>query len=244
MNSKIKSALLLSSLALAGATVHAQTYVGDNLTPPNQGPDGYPPLVIMGEYNIAGPLGSTSMTLPTGSVQDVKFNGSYFQGNPAYDLTYNFTLYALSLTSSNPGANEQTFKVVASESFSGMFASPGVQTLPVSNFKVQAGDFLAFAGTGPNYDYSGTSAANSDATYQNYAPFHASAPGGVGTTFTVGINSDLSADYQYVDGGLGRNYNFGVDVVASVPDASSTLLLFTPAVVLLAVMQRRRMAQS
>ena len=62
-------------------------YVGNSLTVPNGGPDGLPPLVILGEYSPAGPLAASPTALPTGVVQDVKF----------YGQNYDFTLYALSL---------------------------------------------------------------------------------------------------------------------------------------------------
>src|ERR1700733_293564 len=67
-------------------------YVGNSLTVPNGGPDGLPPLVILGEYSPAGPLAASPTALPTGVVQDVKF----------YGQNYDFTLYALSLVTNGP----------------------------------------------------------------------------------------------------------------------------------------------
>jgi len=209
-------------------------YVGNSLAaPPSGGSDGVPPFVILGEYNSAGPSATSSVTLPTGTVQDVDFYGD----------NYNFTLYALSLVGSNPGANEQTFQVVASETFSGSLAT-GDHTLAVSpGFNVTAGDLLAFAGIGPYYPQVPNDAANSDATYEDPIPggdFIATPPGGAGTQFTVGANPDPGATYQYVSDvfqNQGRTYSIGVDV--SVPDAGSTLLLIAPITAVLAAMKRR-----
>ena len=186
-------------------------YVGNSLTVPNGGPDGTSPLVILGEYSPAGPLaGATpSTTLPTGTVQDVKF----------YGQNYDFTLYALSLVTSGPNTNEQTFQVVAEESFSGTNLTPGIQTLPVSGFTVTAGNLLAFAGIGPYYpQQTSDDATNSDATYEdssNPGSFTATRPGDPGTEFIVGINPDTNADYEYIPNGYsnqGRSYAIGVDV--------------------------------
>jgi hypothetical protein len=156
------SALMLfaSRPALAGTV-----YVGNSLTVENGGSDGSPPFVILGEYSPAGPLAapSTSTTLPSGSVVDVKFYGN----------NYNFTLYALSYVSAGSKANEQKFKVVASQQFSGS-PSTGVQTLSVTGFSVNAGNLLAFAGTGPYYAQSANDATDSDATYENSSSVHPS----------------------------------------------------------------------
>ena len=120
---------------------------------PRRGSDGVAPsLVILGEYSSAGPLAtaSTAATLPAGTVQDVNF----------YGRNYNFTLYVLlSLGTTLPNPNEQTFQVVASQTFSGVASAPGVITLAVSpSFSVSAGDLLAFAGTGPWYAQAGNGA--------------------------------------------------------------------------------------
>ncbi len=108
------------------------------------GPDGSgsSPLVILGEYdeNNAIPLPTSSVTLSTGIIKEVTF----------YGQNYNFTLYALSLVASNTNLNEQTFQVVASQTFSGTSLNPRLQTLPVTGFSVNAGDLIAFAGTGPS----------------------------------------------------------------------------------------------
>jgi hypothetical protein len=213
------------------AAAQAQTvYVGNSLSVPNGGEDGVGPLAILGEYNPAGPSATSPVTLPTGIVQDVQFFGD----------NYDFTLYALSLVGSNPGLNEQTFQVVASESFSGS-APTGVQTLAVSGFAVSAGDLLAFAGIGPYYSQNPNDALNSDATYgDSGAGFSATPPGGPGTQFTVGVTGDANANYDYVPDvfqNQGRNYGIGVDV--SVPDSGSTLLMATPIMAALAAMKRR-----
>lgn len=182
-------------------------YIGNSLTVTNGGSDGAPPLVILGEYSSAGPLATSTTTLPTGTVEDVKFYG----GN------YNFTLYALSYVSAGSNPNEQKFKVVASESFSGS-APTGIQTLPVTGFSVSAGNLLAFAGTGPFYSENPNDALNSDATYENSSnpgSFTATPPAGSGTIFTVGLYTDPSANYEYIPdsfGNQGRDYGIGVDV--------------------------------
>jgi len=135
-----------------------------------------------------------------------------------YGQNYNFTLYALSLVTNGPNPNEQTFKVVASESFSGSPSSVGFQTVPVTGFSVSAGDFLAFAGTGPYYPQNPNDATNSDATYEDSSNPNSSTatpPGGPGTVFTVGRYTDPSATYEYISdyfGNQGRTYGIGVNV--------------------------------
>ena len=216
-------AVILSAMALFGwhCAEASTNYIGNSLTVANGGPGGPPPLVILGEYGPAGPLpgGSPATTLPSGMVQDVKF----------YGQNYNFTLYALSRVGGGPNANEQRFRVVASETFSGAALSPRLQTLPVSGFQVNggagflvnAGDLLAFAGIGPYYAQTTNDAVNSDATYEDAAYpgfFTASPPGDPGSEFTVGLNPDPNADYQYISnsfGNQGRTYALGVDVVSA-----------------------------
>ena len=210
-------------------TAQAQTvYVGNSLVVPGPGriADQIPPLVILGEYNPAGPLATSSAndTLPTGTVQDVQFYGD----------AYDFTLYALSLVNSNPGLNEQTFQVVASETFSESLPT-GFQNLPVSGFSVTTGDLLAFAGTGP-YFQPPYNTPNSDATYGNAADpasYLATAPVGPGTQFTVGVNGDPNlnpgTDYDYIPnlqgtGNQGRTYIIGVDV-ETVPEPDTLLMV-------------------
>ena len=208
----ITLAIIVSGLTLFAprSTQAGTVYVGNSLTVPNGGADGAPPFVILGEYSPSGPLAaaSASATLTNGTVLDVKF----------YGQNYNFTLYVLSPVSSGPGANEQTFRVVASQTFSGSVASAGIQTLAVTGFSVTNGDLLAFAGTGPYYSQNSDDALNSDATYEDSASpgsFVATPPGGPGTQFIVGANPDASANYEYVPdvfGNQGRNYGIGVDV--------------------------------
>jgi hypothetical protein len=203
--------LMLSTLLLLSLyAAQAQTvYIGNDLSVTNGGSDGEPPFVILGEYNPAGPspTASAATTLPGGTVQDLKFYGD----------TYNFTLYALTFLTNGPNANEQTFRIVASQSFSGS-APTGVQTLPVSGFSVGAGNLLAFAGTGPYYPQNANDALQSDATYEDSSNpdfFTATAPVGVGTIFTVGLNPDTNATYEFVPdyfGNQGRTYAIGVDV--------------------------------
>ena len=177
-------------------------------------PDGLAPLVIMGEYSSAGPLATPGLglTIPDGTAQYVRFYGD----------NYDFTLYQLSCLGVGPNANEQTFQVVQSQHFSGS-APTGWQTLPVTGFSVPpaetSGTILAFAGTGPYYPQYPDDTLYSDATYENSsAPgsFAATPPGGPGTTFTVGIHTDPSANYEYIPdtfNNQGRNYYFGVVMV-------------------------------
>jgi len=239
----MKSKVVVTVVASIAAAAQGQTvYIGNTLVVPGPGriADQIPPLVILGEYNPAGPLATSSVndTLPTGTVQDVQFYGD----------AYGFTLYALSLVDSNPSLNEQTFDVVASETFSGS-APTGFQTLPVSGFSVTAGDLLAFAGIGPYYQPP-YDTPNSDATYGNAADpssYAATAPGGPGTQFTVGLNGDPNlnpnTDYDYIPnlqgtGNQGRTYIIGVDVEA-VPEPS-TLLMVALGMAVLAAMRSRQ----
>ena len=205
---------LPAGLAFAARSAPTQTaYVGNPALPfvDYAQPDGVPPLVILGEYSPAGPLPTSIQTLPSGTVEDVKF----------YGQNYDFTLYALSLPQSHRKSNEQKFKVVASQHFSGSNPIPGTITLAVSDFRVKDGDFLAFAGIGPYYPQQPNDALNTDATYEDsvqpvgYDNDTATPPGGPETVFTVGLNRDASATYEYIAdnfGNQGRVYAIGVDV--------------------------------
>ncbi len=205
-------ALLKIGACLATAFVlwpcRAQTvYVGNSLGT-NGAPDANPPLVILGEYGSLGPPASASIILPAGTVQDVKF----------YGQNYNFTLYALAYSGPGLHTNEQTFQVIASQSFSNSVAAIGIHTLAVTNFSVSVGDLLAFAGTGPYYPQTANDVAQSDATYENTTNpglFIAIPPGGPGSRFTVGIHPDTNATYEYISDvfkNQGRTYSIGVDV--------------------------------
>ena len=193
-------------------------YVGNSLVAANGGADSSPPLVILGEYSPAGPLGtaSSSLTLVAGEVKDVKF----------YGQDYSFSLYALRFVTNGPNPSEQTFRVVAAQSFSGTNATPGVQTLPVSGFFLEGGELLAFVGTGPHYPQKPNDAPHSDATFEDSShpgSFVATPLGGPGRVFTVGPNPDRAANYQYVSdlfGNQGRAYAVGVDVSPRVTPAS------------------------
>jgi len=228
--------LLMNSTALVTVTTIISTiaqagtvYVGNTLSSGGAA-DGSPPFVILGEYSPAGPLGSSTITLPAGTVQDVKFYG----GN------YDFTLYALSLVGSGPFPNEQTFHVAAAETFVGS-ASAGIQTLAVSGFSVAAGELLGFSGIGPFYPQSPNDAVNSDATYGTGVLSFAAVPPTLGQTLSVGVTTDPLATYDYIPdvfGNQGRTYSIGVDVSTTVPDSSSTLLI-APIMAMLAVMKRR-----
>jgi len=197
----------------ADLTFTTPNYVGNSLTVTNGAPDGGAPLVILGEYSPAGPLSNSTVSLPAGTVQDVRF----------YGQSFNFTLYALSNVTNGPYHNEQTFQVVASQRFSNSIASPGVQTLPVYDFSVNAGDLLAFAGQGPYYPQASNDVTNSDATYEdssNPGSSTAAPPGGPLTLFSVGHNPDTNATYEYISNvftNQGRTYGIGVDILPGSP---------------------------
>ncbi len=203
-----------TALAFAPRSGRTQTvYVGNPALPfvNYAQPDGVPPLVILGEYSPTGPLPATTQPLPDGMVQDVKF----------YGQDYDFTLYALARVATRSAINEQTFRVVAAQHFSGTSPTPGTITLAVTNFRVCAGDFLAFAGTGPFYPQQPNDAANTDATYENSSQpvgydNDTAAPPLLDERFTVGINRDSRATYGYLAdnfGNQGRIYALGVDVL-------------------------------
>lgn len=183
-------------------------YIGNSLDVPNGGPDGIPPLVIMGEYDPNGPLDGSPVTFPAeGKVTEVMF----------YGADYSFTLYALRVVAEGPGDGQVTFRVVAAKSFEGS-AEPGIHTLDVSHFNVHPGDLLAFAGIGPYYPQNPDDELFTDATYENSSDptsFAATPPGGRGTEFTVGSYTDPSATYEYISdyfGNQGRVYGIGVEL--------------------------------
>lgn len=186
-------------------------YVGNPLPPAvNYGAfDGDPPLVILGEYDPAGPLATSPLgfTIP-GTISDVQL----------YAQSWNFTLYVLQPELPPPAGAEQTFQVVAAQNFSGNMPQAELVTLyPQSSMPVSNGQLLAFAGIGPAYNSS--DAVNSDATYEDSAnpgSFTATPPGGPPTQFTVGLAGDANAIYDYIGdffGNQGRNYAIGVDIV-------------------------------
>jgi sugar lactone lactonase YvrE len=202
-------------LVFAPPAVQTQTvYIGNPALPfmNYAAADGVPPLVIMGEYSPAGPLPTTTQPLPSGIVQNVQF----------YGQNYDFTLYALSHISECSDTNEQTFRVVAAQHFCGTNPAPGTITLLVSDFRVKAGDFLAFAGIGPWYPQQPNDAINTDATYEDSNqpdPVNdndTATPPVLGELFSVGINRDSNATYGYIAdnfGNQGRIYAIGVDVL-------------------------------
>lgn len=212
--SMFAAGLTPTAMAFAPMPAKAGTvYIGNPALPfaDYAQPDGVPPLVIMGEYRPAGPLPDTVQPLPEGLVQDVKFYGQNFD----------FTVYALRHVSVGWNANEQTFKVVAAEHFSGYNTMPGVITLALSNFRVKDGDFLAFAGIGPWYPQQPNDALNTDATYEDAAqpdPVNdndTATPPVMGETFSVGLNRETGVTYGYIAdnfGNQGRTYAIGVDV--------------------------------
>lgn len=210
MKTNVKN--LFVALALIASALHASAdvqYIGNDLSIENGGPDHLAPLVILGEYEWDNPLDYSTIIFPdAGKVTVVDF----------YGQDYDFTLYALRWLGDGTYAGEQKFEVVASEHFTGAAREPGMVSLPVSNFKVQAGDFLAFAGIGPWYpQYVTDDELNSDATYENSSKpgsYVATAPGGPGATFTVGIHDDAKAKYDYISnyyGNQGRDYAIGVE---------------------------------
>ena len=212
--SGFRGAALLAAIAilhlLAPPRASAQSvYIGNSLTVTDGAADGGAPLVILGEYNKAGPLAGSDLSLPTGVIQDVKF----------YGQNYAFTLYALTYAGPGPHTNEQAFEVVASQSFAASGQTLGIHTIAVTNFSVFGGNILAFAGRGPYYPQETNDNANSDATYQdptNPTSGTATPPGGPGTVFNVGTYPDTNATYGYISdvfGNQGRTYGIGVDVL-------------------------------
>ena len=215
--SNLRMGLLLGAMALA-ATAAKAAYVGNPIVSGGL-TDGSPPLVILGEYNSAGPTAASTVSFASaGAVTDVKFYG----GN------YNFTLYALAPGTLSGGV--ESFTVAAAESFSGS-ASAGVQSLTVSGFSVATGDLLAFAGTGPTY-VSASNTTGSDATYANAAAspgFIATPPSSVlGALFTV-ASTGTAANYDYINdffNNQGRTYAIGVDyTTTAVPIPASFWLM-------------------
>jgi hypothetical protein len=128
----------------AAAPARAQTFVGNNFSPGSSllsaletigFKDSVPPFVILQEYDPSGPATTGAIFGSAGTVNDVTFYGG---GN------YDFTVYALALTGSNPAQNELTFNVVGDQTFASDATTKGMQNL-AANFPVGAGDYLAFA---------------------------------------------------------------------------------------------------
>ena len=174
----------------------------------NGAPDADPPLVIMREYLAAGPAAAGATFCSAGTVNTVKYYG---------DGSYDFTVYALSLVGSNPAQKEQTFTVVSEQTFTGDATVKGVHNLS-ADIAVGAGDFLAFAGIGPYLLQS--DARGSDATYGSPSlpnSFDAIPPT-AGETFTVGVQGDKQAPYNYIPfASPGRYYGIGVRYTPAVP---------------------------
>lgn len=161
--------------------------------------DKYPVLVILGEYNSAGPSANSLDVTPSGMVQDVK----------VYGQDYSFTLYALAWVTNGPSLGEQTFQVVSSQYFSG---SSGLRTFPVTNFVVNSGNLLAFSGIGP-FDVGMTDGL--DATYASVSNVdNTTPPGGPGTTFSVANDGTPNAVYELLSP-ASRTYDIGVDVLVT-----------------------------
>jgi hypothetical protein len=226
----LMACLALAALtALPSAPATAQTiYVGNGLSNPDPGvpysADTSPPLVILGEYNPAGPSSTSAVNFASaGNVTSVQFYGGG---------TYNFTLYALALVSNASG--QLTFRVDAAQSISGQAATFEPQTVAISNFAVNAGDLLAFAGIGPYYPQIQNDAAGSDAAYANSVnppdPFTATPPPAVvGTVFSVSAVSGVGntgTTYDYISnyfGNQGRIYAIGVNYTPAAYTIGGTL---------------------
>jgi hypothetical protein len=154
----------------------------------------------------------------------------------------------LAALGTGPNADEETFKVVDAETFSGS-ASAGVHTLAVSGFQAAPGDMFGFSGIGPYYSqFTSDNILGSDATYMSSSssnPFLATPPGGPGTTFTAGLYGDPDTTYDYVSDyfdNQGRNYGIGVNV-SPVPDRCATATLAAPLLAgLLAMKGSRKVA--
>jgi hypothetical protein len=186
-----------------------------------------PPFVIMREYDRSGPTESGAIFCSAGTVNEVKFYGG---GH------YDFTVYALSLVSSNAGQNEQIFTVVDEQTFTGGATTEGVHNLS-ADFGVGAGDFLAFAGIGPYYPQRPNDAKGSDVAYESSSEPNSfmAIPPTAGETFTVGVHRDLKATYDYNSNGTGnqgRYYGFGVFYTAAlsaymptIPEPSSWVMM-------------------
>jgi sugar lactone lactonase YvrE len=210
------------SYTLAISPAPTSAYVGNDLSASYGGPDGDPPLVILGEYapdSLGGPQANSSFNLPAGRISDLKFLTTAGEN-------YNFTFYVLKPTGS-PGQGEQTFEIVSSTPVAGAAQSAGLQTVTMTpSLPVSAGEVLAFLGVGP--DYNSSDALGSDATYEDASEgpetFTATAPNG--TSFTVGEHGDSATRYDYISdvfGNQGRTYAIGVDV--SLPSSSAQQLL-------------------
>lgn len=203
-----------------GSAKAVGTYYGHPLVDPfDGGEDDTPPLVILGEYSTNSPLSSSTVTTPAGNVQAVLFYGG----------SYSFTLYALAYAGTGSHANEQRFTVVSSTNISGTFSTVQAQTVQISNFPVNSGDFLAFAGTGPYYaQNTNTDQLNLDATYENstnVGSFKATPPA-ANSTFSVGIHQDTNTTYDYITNQFnnqGRIYAIGVDICPTIKLSPSSL---------------------
>jgi hypothetical protein len=187
-------------LFLTPGTLTAQTvYLGQSPFLSGGTIDKYPALVILGEYNPAGPSITSLDETPAGMVQDVKVDGQ----------NYNFTLYAIAWVTNGPSPSEQTFEVVSSQHFSG---SSGLRTFAVTNFVVNSGNLLAFAGIGP-FDIKDTNGL--DATYACVSNIDNTTLSGVpGTTFSVANDGTPNAEYEYLSPGS-RTYDIGVDILVT-----------------------------
>ena len=234
---RVLSAAQIQSIYNAGSAgkcpLPSATYVGNSLTGPvtESGPDGVVPLVILGEYSPAPPSGSgplstsPNINLPGGTLTDVQFYGG----------DYAFYFYVLRPLGPGSNPSEQMFKVLAAQGFSGS-APAGIQDLQTPGWAVSPGDLLAFCGVGPYY-VGANDAPQSDATYESSGNgnFFAFAPSTEpGTTFTVGVNPDPNATYEYVPDFFtdqGRTYAIGVAVVESsgvVPPAMQLQVVTPP----------------
>ncbi len=189
----------LFTFFLSNTSLAQSLYLGQSPFLSGDDIDKYPVLVILGEYSSAGPSANSLQVTPSGMVQDVKVDGH----------DYAFTLYALAWVTNGPYSSEQTFQVVSSQYFSG---ASGLRTFPVTNFVVNSGNLLAFAGIGP-LDIANTNGL--DATYASVSNINNTTLSGVpGTTFSVANDGTPNAVYELLSP-ASRTYDIGVDILVT-----------------------------
>jgi|GEM_PF-5617189 len=174
-----------------------------------------PPVVILGEYNSAGPAASSSLTFPSaGTINDVRI----FSG----DAGRSFAVFAIHPAGKDASGDPQfTFGDGATLTTT---AAGDVETFAIPHgLQVQQGDLLAFAGQGPclNPVGYGPQYNGDDATYQTPGMLFIATPPVPGQTYSFGTNSTTTANYAYIPAfGPARLYSIGVDfrVYSTVAD--------------------------